>query len=207
MVNMENNKIDWTNSAYNHISGYEIFESCRKKPRHHYFFMTAAPKQYTECGVPVYDNMWYGTSVTSTEDLINLHDLPASGNTFVKIDPLLGDLNVAKNNYMFRLVDWVVIGADSGSEITPNAEWIRSIVKQCRICHVPVFMLNSLKDIWEGPLIQEYPIELIDLKGGYQDCVSKTTCIKSSILNVTMTELYTCGNVIYFPGRKRPLHF
>jgi hypothetical protein len=57
---------------------------------------------------------------------------------------------------------WVIIGAETGSRkgrITPERKWIENIVNSCREHNVPVFLKNSLAEIWGGPLIQEYPWE------------------------------------------------
>jgi hypothetical protein len=40
-------------------------------------------------------------------------------------------------------------------------------VKDCRFRNIPVFMKSSLADIWEDPLIQEFPEGL--KKGGGVD--------------------------------------
>ena len=49
-------------------------------------------------------------------------------------------------------------GAQTGpGAIKPKLEWIQSIVDQCRVAGVPVFLKDNLQDIWPGKLIQEYP--------------------------------------------------
>ena len=45
----------------------------------------------------------------------------------------------------------------SAGKVIPERQWIEDIIGMCRIYGKPVFMKNSLADIWEGPLIQEYP--------------------------------------------------
>jgi protein gp37 len=39
----------------------------------------------------------------------------------------------------------------------PKREWIADIVTACRAANVPVFLKNSLAEIWQEPLIQEFP--------------------------------------------------
>jgi len=55
---------------------------------------------------------------------------------------------------------WVIVGAETGNrkgKVIPEREWIENIVNECRRSKVPVFMKNSLAEIWREPLIQEYP--------------------------------------------------
>ena len=109
-------------------------------------------------------NMWYGTSITRVSDTDLFNSLPAFCNTFVSIEPILEDLQVDKCNIMFRQVDWFIIGADTGrrkGRIVPERKWIEDIVHECRKNNKPIFMKSSLTEIWEEPLIQEFPKMLI----------------------------------------------
>lgn len=57
-------------------------------------------------------------------------------------------------------VRWVIVGAETGNKkdkILPDKKWIEHIVQQCRENHIPVFLKESLADIWQEPLIQEFP--------------------------------------------------
>ena len=89
-----------------------------------------------------------------------MKSLPAFRNTFVSIEPLLEDLCVEQHNILFRQVDWFIIGSETGnrkSKVVPERKWIEEIVQECKKNNKPVFMKESLKDIWREPLIQEYP--------------------------------------------------
>ena len=58
--------------------------------------------------------------------------------------------------------NWIIVGAETGNhkgKVIPKREWIENIVSECRKQKVPVFLKNSLKEIWGEPLIQEYPWE------------------------------------------------
>ena len=48
-------------------------------------------------------------------------------------------------------------GTGTKDKIIPKKEWIENIVNYCKEKNVPVFMKNNLKDIWQEPLIQEFP--------------------------------------------------
>lgn len=69
-----------------------------------------------------------------------------------------------KQQKMFNMYhSWVIIGAETGNrkgKVIPKKEWIESIVASCIENNVPIFMKNSLKEIWGEELIQEFPKEL-----------------------------------------------
>lgn len=144
----------------------EVFKACEKAPQHNYLFLTKNVKRYVKHGAPIAENMWYGTSITKKADIHLINSLPAGCNTFVSIEPILEDLEVEKNNVMFRLVDWFIIGAETGrrkDKVIPKREWIEKIINECRKRNKPVFMKSSLADIWGEPLIQEFPKGLISM--------------------------------------------
>ena len=144
----------------------EVFKACKKAPQHNYLFLTKNVKRYVEYGVPMEENMWYGTSITKEVDMHLFNSLPVGCNTFVSIEPILEDLEVEKHNTMFRLVDWFIIGAETGrrrNKVIPERKWIQDIVNECQKCNKPVFMKSSLADIWGEPLIQEFPKGLISM--------------------------------------------
>lgn len=141
----------------------EIFKACDRAPQHNYLFLTKNVERYVGYGVPISENMWYGTSITKKSDTDLFNCLPAQCNTFVSIEPILEDLEVDKCNIMFYQVGWFIIGAETGqrkNKVIPERKWIENIVNECRKRNKPVFMKSSLADIWGEPLIQEFPKEL-----------------------------------------------
>ena len=47
----------------------------------------------------------------------------------------------------------------------PKREWVEAIAEVAQSAGVPVFMKNSLKELWGGPLIQEYPEGMVRVDG------------------------------------------
>ncbi len=92
----------------------EIFEVCEQHSIHNYLFLTKYPQRYEQYCVPEGENMWYGTTVTRENEISNVMFLPAGCRKFVSIEPLLEDIDPEKNYLMFRGVDWVIIGAETG---------------------------------------------------------------------------------------------
>lgn len=138
----------------------EVFKACDKAPQHNYLFLTKNVERYCKYGVPMLDNMWYGTSITRESEMCLFNQLPAFCNIFVSIEPILEDLKPEKHNVMFRQVKWVIIGAETGrrkNKVVPRRKWIEDIARECEKAGVPLFMKSSLADIWGEPLIQEFP--------------------------------------------------
>lgn len=76
--------------------------------------------------------------------------------TFVSIEPLLkpfGDIEA--------FPEWAIIGAETGNrkgKVTPEREWVDTIVKQARKRGVPVFMKDSLLPVvGEENMLREFP--------------------------------------------------
>ena len=139
----------------------DILSSCKKAPHHNYLFLTKNVKRYKEYGVPEEAFLWYGTTVTKEAELAFLLQLPE--NSFVSIEPLLGDLHAKDHEEEFSRVRWVIIGAETGNrknKVIPEEKWIWDIVDVCKKNKIPVFMKSSLSGIWDGGLIQEFPEKL-----------------------------------------------
>lgn len=140
----------------------EVFAACHNAPQHNYLFLTKNPKGYLRTKLPLDDNFWYGTSICQKGDIAKCRYLPFGRKKFVSIEPILEDLDIA-DSPLINYVDWVIIGAETGrrkNKVVPERKWIENIVNECKKDNTPVFMKSSLADIWEEPLIQEFPNEL-----------------------------------------------
>lgn len=140
----------------------EVFEACHNAPQHNYLFLTKNPKRYLQTDLPLDDNLWYGTSICRKDDIAKCRYLPFGRKKFVSIEPILEDLELTDSS-VINYVDWAIIGAETGrrrGKVIPDRKWIEDIVNECKENNTPVFMKSSLADIWEEPLIQEFPNEL-----------------------------------------------
>lgn len=86
-------------------------------------------------------NVWLGTSAgsqkTADEFLPHLVRVPARVR-FVSAEPLLGSTSLAP---WLHLIDWVIIGGESGPGARPfNVEWARWLQQQCIQAKVPTFI-------------------------------------------------------------------
>ena len=142
-----------------------IFDACKAAPQHRYIFLTKNGGRYIRLeGESIHvdgssglwmnsDNAWYGQTITGDGDKQVTHHK----NLFLSIEPLLSRVTHFAGYIHFK---WVIVGAMTGpgaKAYIPQREWIEEIVQQCRASNIPVFLKNSLADIWGEALIQEYP--------------------------------------------------
>jgi len=140
----------------------EVFKACKVAPQHRYLFLTKNGLGYGKVKIPYGMHNWYLGQSWDNEDT-ELHDLTAyCWNPFISIEPLQ-DGNTPLKQICDGWFNWVIIGAETGNrkdKIIPKRKWITDIVDACRAANIPVFLKNNLADIWQEPLIQEYPWEV-----------------------------------------------
>lgn len=126
-----------------------------------------------------FPNICLGVSVENEDQLQRidtLKDTPAAVR-FISFEPLLEDVGAL----ILDGIDWVIVGGESGNVArTCDVEWIRSVVKECFLASIPVFVKQlgaaafSLRDRLVG-YGQPFPIgtkpesgwvRLKDCKGG-----------------------------------------
>lgn len=137
-----------------------VFAECLAAPQHNYIFLTKNPARYIQLAkagkLPQHNNFWYGSSVTGPHDEYSWFD--EKYHWFLSVEPLLENLGEMSETSLKP--EWIIIGAETGrraGKVVPALEWIESIVNQCRKYKIPVFMKDSLADIWPHDLICEYP--------------------------------------------------
>jgi protein gp37 len=139
----------------------QVFAACEKAPQHRYLFLTKNPKRYelyhnkhrNELGhSPIRNNnFWFGFTKTRWD-----FGIGNEYTRFLSIEPIQTEIRLDG----LRFYEWVIIGAETGNrkdKVIPKLEWIESIVADCQKCHIPVFMKDSLKGIWQGELVREFP--------------------------------------------------
>lgn len=150
-----------------------VFEACGKASQHRYLFLTKNPQRYLKLVkqgklslLNTNPNMWFGTSLTQITDIKRVLDtfqfINCGINTFISIEPLLGDISPYEDwDDLIMHVDWVIIGAETGNrkdKVIPQKAWIDSIVKDCTYNDIPVFMKDSLIPIvGEENMRREFP--------------------------------------------------
>lgn len=84
-------------------------------------------------------NLWIGVSVEdqarADERIPLLRQTPAAVR-WLSVEPLLERVELDLHG-----IDWVVVGGESGPGARQcNVDWIRDVVRQCRLAHVPLFV-------------------------------------------------------------------
>lgn len=159
---------DWVPDSW--IS--EVFEACKRAPHHVYMFLSKNPQRYIDLAqagkLPTEPNFWYGSTITGPDMPFFFWD---KVNTFLSIEPLLEPFTaegVGEENPLER-VAWVIVGAMTGpgsKHHQPERSWVEAIVQKAREAGAPVFMKDSLKEVWGEGLMQEFPEIMKSLPGG-----------------------------------------
>ena len=111
-------------------------------------------------GVWPLPNVWVGVSVENqywTDQRIPLLLETPAAVRFLSVEPLLHPIDLGRwlwesgpNDWPVASheLDWVIVGGESGPGARPmNLDWARSIVRQCQIADVPVFV-KQLGGAW-----------------------------------------------------------
>jgi protein gp37 len=126
----------------------KVLEKVKLYPRHIFQFLTKFPAIYQSWVFP--DNCWLGVTVTNNKECCYSNFKLRNNNIkFASIEPILEEINIALISYLN--VDWLIIGAETGhrkEKIIPKKEWIRVIIDECRRYDIPVYLKDSLKNIY-----------------------------------------------------------
>lgn len=136
----------WNDLFHKNVSDafYEkLMTAMADNPQHVYLIMTKRPENIPDCmnELSEMSNVFVGVTIEGPGFIPRIESLRCHwhGRTMLSIEPLLKPI-VFESVYL-RTIDWVVIGAESGSN-KRNCElaWIQLIVDQCAAFHVPVFV-------------------------------------------------------------------
>lgn len=128
-------------------------------PQHIFQFLTRHPDIYLKYNFP--DNCWLGITITKEDD-INKNDwryFYENTKYFISFEPLLEDVNSLLKFLNYSNISWVIVGAETGNrkdKIIPKKEWIEDIVEYCRRLNIPIYLKDSLKNIYPVE-IKEFP--------------------------------------------------
>lgn len=137
----------------------KVLDKIKLYPQHVFQFLTRHPEVYLNYSFP--RNCWLGMTITKEQDInknwISLYKatyafksnkfLDKNTKLFYSIEPILNEINPESLQGMA----WVIIGAETGNrkgKIIPEKEWIEDIVDYCRWNSIPVYLKDSLKNIY-----------------------------------------------------------
>lgn len=131
----------------------QVFEAAKKAPQHQYIFITKCParlRQMAATGeLPRDESFWYGTTVTSPDDMMFLGK---GYKTFITVEPILESFAGGQDQLiaLASQMEWIVIGAETGRDrgkVVPQADWIEDILAAADATRTPVFMCKSMEKI------------------------------------------------------------
>jgi len=136
----------------------KVLEKVKLYPQHIFQFLTKYPEVYDSYIFP--KNCWLGVTITREKDFergIPYLFITSCNITFVSIEPILEHIN--PRPFSNANIDWVILGAETGKrrgKIIPKKEWIENIVDYCRKDKIPVYLKDSLKEIYPEE-VKEFP--------------------------------------------------
>lgn len=140
-----------------------VFENQILFPEHIFQYLTKYPYIYHRYEFP--PGSWLGFTANTMKDLtdgiphiekVRTMNLSEKYLYYICIEPILEEINPLG----ILLMDWVILGAETGNrknKIIPKREWIENIVDYCKKAKMPIYLKDSLKDIYPEE-IKEFPI-------------------------------------------------
>lgn len=130
----------------------EAFQVIRKTPHLTYQILTKREDRVSD-HLPEdwgdgYDNVWVGFSIEN-QDYVNRMVYFSKFKAkvkFLSIEPMLGAVNLMLDGLFEGMLDWVILGGESGNDTGKwryrpcHIEWIESVMNQCHKAGIPVFV-------------------------------------------------------------------
>jgi protein gp37 len=124
----------------------DVLDVIRFSKQHRFYLLTKQPQNLPKWS-PFPDNCWVGVTVTSnatmTLALTNLANIKAKVK-FISFEPLLGSIGMSDHMSIKGVVDWVIIGAQTGPKKFPRWEWVREIIEAADKAGARVFLKDNL---------------------------------------------------------------
>ena len=136
----------------------KVLEKVKLYPQHIFQFLTRYPEVYDRHIFP--KNCWLGITITKEKDFERGAPclfVTSCHITFVSVEPILEHIN--PRPFLNANINWVILGAETGNrkgKIIPKKEWIEDIVNYCIYKDIPVYLKDSLKNIYPVE-IKEFP--------------------------------------------------
>jgi len=129
----------------------EVLEAIKLNFRHRFYLLTKQPQNLIKFKFP--DNCWVGVTATDTgmayKAINNLKQIEARIK-YISFEPLLGKIInwVGDAEYLFKDLDWVIIGTQTKPYKPPKIEWVEEIVRACDKAGIPVFLKENLRSMF-----------------------------------------------------------
>jgi len=114
-----------------------------------FYLLTKQPQNLLKFS-PFPENCWVGVTYTGgdgfTKALAGLKEVQATVK-YLSIEPFLAEIPRLALVTIPKVVNWVIIGAQTKPYKPPKIEWVEEIVKACDKAGVKVFLKNNLKPL------------------------------------------------------------
>ncbi|OGA43743.1 MAG: hypothetical protein A3G25_07785 [Betaproteobacteria bacterium RIFCSPLOWO2_12_FULL_63_13] len=117
-----------------------VFATMRDCPHHTFQILTKRSDRLAQFA-PLLQwpaNVWMGVSVEDARVRHRIADLQATPAQvrFLSLEPMIGPLD----DLPLQGIHWVIVGGESGPRARPmQKEWVRSVLRQCRVAKVSFF--------------------------------------------------------------------
>lgn len=152
----------------------QVYNIAEDAPQHTYLWLTKRSKRALEfhrryIGGEWLPNIWLGTTIEAQKYVSRIRYLQDSGASiiFVSCEPLLEPvvLDPYLRPTLFRPLDWVICGAESGPGARPMQEaWVRALRNQAVDAGVPFFYKQQIvrgkkvsMPLLDGRVWDQYP--------------------------------------------------
>jgi protein gp37 len=118
----------------------KVFHVMNENPQHVFQILTKRAKRLFELHQELKwtHNIWMGVSVEEQKvtDRIDFLRKTNARVKFLSLEPLIGELS----NLDLNLIDWIIVGGESGHNPRPmDADWVLDIKEQCEKAGVAFF--------------------------------------------------------------------
>lgn len=130
----------------------QVFDVMNRANWHIFQVLTKRSKRLKDVAsqLPWTDNIWIGVTVESPKYFYRISDLITvrqASVRFLSLEPLLGPMKGLDSYLKTGLIDWIIVGGESGPGARPmKKEWVLEIRDMCANYNVPFFFKQ-----WGGP--------------------------------------------------------
>jgi len=127
----------------------QVMTTIKLCPYHRFYLLTKQPQNLIKFS-PFPENCWVGVTATNNqlyrEAIYALAHIDAKVK-YISFEPLLENVK----EYLFRWIDWTIIGAQTKPYKPPEIAWLREIVEAADKAGIPVFLKDNLSPLIKWP--------------------------------------------------------
>jgi len=125
----------------------QVMSTMEERPQHRFYLLTKQPQNLPQWS-PFPDNYWVGVTATdhiSFSEANHYLMMIEARVKYISFEPLLNRIFLDAD--MVKVVNQVIIGAQTKPYKPPKIEWVQEIVSACDKAGVAIFLKDNLKPI------------------------------------------------------------